>query len=104
MFLLVFEARQSLHLEKRLCHRRRYLLTAIAWPTPHQSAIADSFSSRRSLLLGRKNVITYCIACQPHSYKSLLPRDKVSSRSETDEGNFLPSDFSCVFIPTPNFH
>ena len=56
MFLLVFEARQSLHLEKRFCHRRRYLLTAIAWPTPHQSAIADSFSSRRSLLVGCTSV------------------------------------------------
>ena len=27
------------------------LITAISWPTPHQSAFADSFSSRRSLLV-----------------------------------------------------
>ena len=38
------------------CSRRRgviyiVLITAISWPTPHQSAFADSFSSRRSLLV-----------------------------------------------------
>ena len=38
------------------CSRRRgviyiVLITAISWPTPHQSAFADSFSSRRILLV-----------------------------------------------------
>ncbi len=69
------------------------LITACGGASPQGEAFSAVRCCRRKILL-----------TAAHNYKSLLLWEKVSSRSETDEGNFLSSDFPCVFIPTPSFH
>ena len=68
------------------------MITAISWPTPHQSALADSFSSRRSLLAAALMeqcglaASWSCCLLKARLWKPSPGREKVSSDSETDEG------------------